>query len=545
MRVLLAMTALIVFRATDAEFPGAMLAVGGYVTFAIAFAAWVWTIKALPRWWSLAAHLFDCLAAAFLVIQVGHVASPVFASFYLFVVASGTLRWQWHGTILTGAAALAVVLLGTRDGAALLASPSQNVANFLMAASGMAFVALMLGCVGAYQRQLSREMLLLAAWPNKDLNDEQFIVAEILGRAVALFEVPAAVLVWTQNGLPGYNLGNVDGASGRMELDHVADEIDLRGDVPDFLSDRVMVVARAHLALVDGQLHERPGLPLDGALRARLGARTLLSCFLDGQHWQGRLVVLDRPAPTIDDLVVAKLLARLGCSSLDQYFLIEELRQAAADEERLRLARDLHDGILQTLTALGLQLHSVERLVEHDAAAAQARLAELQNHVSEEHTAFRRFITELQPGSRTVVGEPADLMLRLRTLVERIRRQWDLNVAFAGTPEALPVPSRFAQQAYWLVHEALANVARHAAATRVAVDVAGIDGYLDIVVADNGRGFSFRGRYDAGDLAVMRAGPRSLRERIVALAGALAVDSREDGVTLRIRLPLPPGAAAS
>jgi len=74
------------------------------------------------------------------------------------------------------------------------------------------------------------------------------------------------------------------------------------------------------------------------------------------------------------------------------------------------------------------------------------------------------------------------------------------------------------------------------------VEVVAAEKHLDIVIADNGRGFPFRGRRDAGDLAVMRAGPRSLRERIAALAGALLVDSREDGATLRIRLPLPPGS---
>ena len=88
------------------------------------------------------------------------------------------------------------------------------------------------------------------------------------------------------------------------------------------------------------------------------------------------------------------------------------------------------------------------------------------------------------------------------------------------------------------LHEALVNAARHGGASAARVNVEERDERLAIAVADNGRGFPFRGRFDLAALNGMAAGPVSLKERVAALRGSLAIDSSASGARLDIALPL-------
>jgi signal transduction histidine kinase len=101
----------------------------------------------------------------------------------------------------------------------------------------------------------------------------------------------------------------------------------------------------------------------------------------------------------------------------------------------------------------------------------------------------------------------------------------------SGVPKTLP------QDIYYLVRETLLNAARHAGASSVDVELRVEDDEIRITVADNGRGFSFRGHYDHTTLMERKLGPVTLKGRIESLAGTLAIDSSEAGARLEISLP--------
>jgi len=89
-----------------------------------------------------------------------------------------------------------------------------------------------------------------------------------------------------------------------------------------------------------------------------------------------------------------------------------------------------------------------------------------------------------------------------------------------------------------MVHEAVVNALKHAQPSRVAVNVAGADGELRIVVTDDGRGFPFKGRYEHAALARSPIGPRSLFDRVSAFGGRMAIDSSETGSRIEMVLSL-------
>ena len=155
---------------------------------------------------------------------------------------------------------------------------------------------------------------------------------------------------------------------------------------------------------------------------------------------------------------------------------------------------------------------------------------------------MRAFIGKLRSA---VSGEDEPrLAVRLATLGERIQREWGLKVTIETNPLIEIVAPGMAEEIYRLVKEALTNAAIHSNGNRVSVEVSVRNERARIVIADNGRGFAFAGRYNLAQLTEMRRGPVTLKERIATIGGNLVVDSNERGARLEIDVPLSLAATA-
>ncbi len=243
-------------------------------------------------------------------------------------------------------------------------------------------------------------------------------------------------------------------------------------------------------------------------------------------------------------VVTATLLGYLGYFEHElRAELGRRLKRAAADEERVRVARDLHDGVLQTLTGTALQLQAAEQLVEREPARARAVIGDLQRLIADEQRDLRFFIQELKPGRPGAPEEGAGFLPALQDLGRRLESVWGLRLELPAYLPRLELADALLREIYRIVQEAAVNAARHGQATQVTVDLGVADGRLVLALSDNGRGFPFRGRADHATLEASRQGPRSLRERVAALGGTLGIESRETGSRLDIRLPVA-GAAA-
>ena len=218
----------------------------------------------------------------------------------------------------------------------------------------------------------------------------------------------------------------------------------------------------------------------------------------------------------------------------------EMLLQVAASEERIKLARDLHDGLLQSLTAAALQLEMASRLIDTDSQEAQQHLCETQDIIIAEQRALRSHIQHLKP---VLVRRPEmlhELSASLDELAARMGRHWSLPVEMEYDDNLdHGIPRILCREIYYLVHEALINVAHHARASSARAELR-LDGNatVKISVRDNGRGFPFCGSYELQDLQTMSAGPFTLMERTAHLGGSLVIHSGAAGSHLEISLPL-------
>jgi signal transduction histidine kinase len=498
---------------------------------ALAAASFAAAPSAAGRAWT---HVIDCAVVAALVAFTGTIGSSLFLLFYVYLIICATVRWRWQGALVTGALMLLIMLLAHRH----LTGPV-TLDHVAVRASSMGVLALLLAGMGRHQQQLTNELFTMASWPPQDMHDERSLVEELLRRTAVLLKAPAATLVWARIGVSGYRLARFDAASGNVEWTSAPDGRLHEPAATEYLTNDALRQHVTVVGIIDGAVKRSRDFPLDAELVALLRPRTILCWVVEGHDWTGQLMALDKHRPTLDDLALGRANARQARSRLDDHYLLEAGRHAAAVGERLRIRRDLHDSVVQALSAFAMQLSSAQIAVSTHPGEVEGKLRQLADHVAAEHQALRSYIATLEPQPEPTAEAPVDLAVRLEQLRVRIHDHWALNVALTVEPTPLFVAGSLAQQIYWLAHEALVNVARHARASQAAIQVSVNERDLDIVIADDGQGMPFHGLYDAGDLARMVAGPRSIRERIALLAGALVLNSTPHGTTLRIRLALP------
>ena len=230
--------------------------------------------------------------------------------------------------------------------------------------------------------------------------------------------------------------------------------------------------------------------------------------------------------------------ARRVMTELNQFFSKERLERAAMEDERRRLARELHDGVLQTLTGVVLQLQALSRIVDENPPAAHKRLREIGDLIADEQRELRVWIGKLRTTTSAAMASSADLAAALEVLCQQAEMHWGLRVRL--TASGGMIHRGLGDEVYRLVQEALANVARHAQAQCVSVGLQITHDRVHLTVTDDGVGFTFHGRHDLASLVEKCQGPRSLKERVASLRGDLVIISTPSGSTLEMTLPLHP-----
>lgn len=206
----------------------------------------------------------------------------------------------------------------------------------------------------------------------------------------------------------------------------------------------------------------------------------------------------------------------------------------AQEEERRRVATEIHDGVTQYLVSIWYRVHACERLLLRDPEAAGAELAATKELIDEALAEARGAILDLRPATLDDLG----LAPSLEALVARAFRDGDVNTFVDATP--LELVPHVEVALYRIAQEALNNVKRHADARTVRVVLSGAGDQVVLVIADDGVGFDAQAP-SASDLSF---GLTGIRERVRLLGGALTVESRPGGgTTLRVEVPASRAAA--
>ena len=291
-----------------------------------------------------------------------------------------------------------------------------------------------------------------------------------------------------------------------------------------------------------GQRYRAPLPPT--STREEFGARSLLAATIESSERPvGRVLLINRRKSSENgalrpfsegDLRWLEQIVRYMGPPLENVFILRNLRTRAVESERSRISRDLHDGILQTLLSLKIQLDVLRNKLSENPDAAK-ELASLEKTVHQESDELRRFVTEMRP----LRVESADMKELMYGFAERFRTEYGLAVDLFIEARDLRLPDRICRELFQIYRESLHNVKKHANASHVVVKLDHDEAKVFLVVDDNGRGFSFSGRYTSEELDRLRLGPISIKERTRSVGGTLTVESNPGhGARLTIEIPV-------
>jgi signal transduction histidine kinase len=203
--------------------------------------------------------------------------------------------------------------------------------------------------------------------------------------------------------------------------------------------------------------------------------------------------------------------------------------QTVREEERTRLAREIHDEIGQALTAIKIDLSAWARQRAGDTADPADRARTMLTLVDETIQLVRRIATELRPGILDDLG----LVAAIEWAAKEFQQRTGI-ACHASLPDSdITLDVERATAFFRIFQETLTNVARHAAAREVNVRLAWEDGALHLVVHDDGVGITDEQLAGTRSLGIV-----GMRERALLLGGEFTIDGRPDaGTTVSVRIP--------
>jgi signal transduction histidine kinase len=228
-----------------------------------------------------------------------------------------------------------------------------------------------------------------------------------------------------------------------------------------------------------------------------------------------------------DDERLVDSFARHAGLAIHNARMHEELRQLAVLQERERIAQDLHDGSIQSLYAVSLALEDTEELMAIDSAQALDRIDHAIESIHGTIQEIRDFIMGLDPDARTAV----DLLAGLTALTDEFERSTLIEVELDSDSD-VPLDPDETLQLIQLTREAMSNVARHAEASKVLVNVEDRRELLRLSIIDDGRGFDTREGQRSG-----HHGLTNMHARAESLGGSLAIESDDDGTRVVFEMP--------
>ncbi|WHZ27745.1 MAG: Two-component system sensor histidine kinase [Nitrospira sp.] len=233
------------------------------------------------------------------------------------------------------------------------------------------------------------------------------------------------------------------------------------------------------------------------------------------------------------DITERKQAERQLRDTLDRVRKLSQRLESVREEERTRIARELHDELGVRLTCFRLDLARLRSFMSWSPVPREEienKIHSMTAEVDATIASVQRLVTELRPGILDDLGLAAAVEWQCQDL----ERRSGIRCSCEGTEEHIPLAKPLATAAFRICQEALTNVVRHAEATAVRVRIEQVDGYLQLEVNDDGIGISPDKLSDSRSFGLL-----GMRERAASLGGQIEIAGRpEKGTTVTLQLPL-------
>ncbi len=494
-------------------------------------------------------HLADFAWIVTLTTVTGGADSP-FAALFTYTLLSAGFRWGLLATLATGAGAIAVIVGEAVVNMIWPFSAPIHLNTVLIRGTYLALGAALIGILAQEERRQRLRSLSVTRIMSHVRVDSGMVasVRAVFEDLLEYFSSPRGVLAIEEEGSDKVFLWHVsrDADSARLSVRLTHEEAESAGTYMFPLPravDAVRLVRRdeagePELLVVDesGARRKSPDIVTTPLLAAPFSWNTALSVAgVSGPGWSGRLFIFD-PRPTgVHDLRFLQTVVRQVGPALFNLYLQRRLHSDDGIVGRMRIARELHDGVIQSLIGIEMELDVLKReSAASDDETISARLASVQHLLSQEILTVRDLMHTLAPSD----VDPSRFVEHLAGIVERFRYRSGIQARLVCDRGDIDLPVRTCNELAGVVQEALANVRNHSGASNVLVRLGETATGWQIVIDDDGKGFPFEGLLTHDELDARRLGPVLIKERVTSIGGRLDILSQPgQGSRLEITIP--------
>lgn len=523
----------------------------------VGYTAWSAMISAGLRWRTAhplfvrVIHLADVLWPSLLCLFTDGADSPFFI-LYLFALLSAAFRWGLWETAMTSVASIGVLGLeslmlvkgpGTwRD----LEAGELEVNKFIIRCVFLFLAGLMIGYLAESEKELRAENALITRMISRvrvDFGLSASLSSVITGMS-DVFRGDRAVMIARDINSDRFFLWQTqpDSADSRAYVRDLAPPeakrfLPINAPAAFYVARPNSSIAGPQYAAIDSdgtRLRGEPPVPLD--IPDETSKSILSLVFNFGQDWAGRVIVLNPKLSRdiVSELRFAQTAVRQVGPALYSVYLLRRLRTRAGAIERARVARELHDGAIQSLIAVEMQVDVLRRQAAGDSARLAAELARVQHLLQQEVINLRELMQQMRP----IDMGPQQFLDYLAEYIDRFRRDTGIHVQFVTDLQEVTLSPRLCRELARVVQEGLINIRKHSGARSALVRFASENGHWMLMIDDDGKGFDFTGRRNMAELDNIRRGPATIKERVRSIGGELIIQSNPgEGSRLEIKLP--------
>jgi signal transduction histidine kinase len=528
-----------------------------FVFEAVGVLALVRTQRTSSPQFRMAVHALDILWPALIAIFTAGPNSP-FYLFYTFVLLEAAYRWGLQATLLTALVSTALYIsqsfftLSKGIGFPSIFHGSYDLNSFVMRGVYLLIMGYLLGYLGEEEKQLREETASIAKVMTKARAEAgvRGTLEAVFEEILALFRTEQAILavldhstgrafLWTalrqesrqKIALTTRELRAQEGEDGLFETPGQVWHARVDRKNPATGRYEIFALDEEGRRLFDETWSPPGKLVTNKNVRSFLGVRANYS-----DEWSSVMLIF-RPYLRSTAEGAVRFLRSLTLQvspAIYTAFLTSRLRTRAGALERARVARELHDGIIQSLIGLEMEVDVLRRQADASPAKVVDRLSHIQNILRQEVINLRELMQQMKP----VDIRPTQLLDFLVTMVDKFQRDTGISSRFVSTLQEISLPPRVCNQLARIVQEGLVNARKHSGAHKVLVQLGQQDGRLRLAIDDDGRGFDFSGRLGLTDLDAIRKGPLVIKERVRSIGGELVVES-VPGKGSRVEVSLP------
>jgi signal transduction histidine kinase len=552
-RVMLSVSSLAALYLNSAnEFPAPTLVYGlllAYSAHSLALLVLLARWTQVPAGFSWTVQAADILWPCLISIFTNGPETPFFL-FFIFALLAAAFRWGMREAVLTLVVAVAA-LVG--EGSAIhhgwIRVPHAIGLGIALTMRIVYLIifALLIGYLAELEKRRRTQAASISQVTSRVRVDTGLkgTLQAVMQELLKLFQGQELVLLASEGGSPRTNLWRVE----RLKtgaVDFSWQQLDRAEAEPYFFDLPAQAAGAAWLQgrPVSSTTIDRDGKPIRGS-NCRLSAqfvsqhrfdRLLTSNILVAPDLSCRLFLFGPASGGSPETQLRFLrdLTNRVTPAIYNVYLLRRLRSRAAAAERGRVARDLHDGVVQSLHALAFRLYAL-RTMTVSAKERNQELLDLQELAQHEAANLRGMIQHLQP------FDPRHLLNSLGGMIEQYGYDTGISAKFVCEAEDITLAPAICREINGVVQEALANVLKHSGAESVLVRLASQTDAWVLTIEDDGRGFEFSGQFTQLELERIRRGPLIIKQRARAMGGELTLTSTPGrGARLEIRIPQAP-----